>query len=315
MMTIVNEHYEFEVGNVLVTYMNNSDFLISDPNDSATKNAIRNMPKGGELDFNSIPKGAYWGEDTNAASLSPWCGCEIKIEQISCNEIKIFGTCKNLVWGSGEGLVQIFITNSPFFPTPDPYVNPPTPYQSHRIDGGFSFTITLTPAQPIFIHASANPDCFIGGVQTASYKFDPNEDACDFNERDTGWLWVQDNGVQAMSYRTAYYKNFWSSYEEAKMYSLFWTGSKWKSGNSDLRVEIDTHRKNSVCSEFEHENEIKTCYCKDKRARVNSGIFGKKNFVHHCDGDVTGIYKKTLNWQGMTWSLDAVGEVEFECCE
>lgn len=315
MMAIVNEHFEFEVENVLITYMNNSDLLISDPNDSATKNSIRNLTKGGELDFNSIPNGAYWGEDTNVASLKPWCGCEIKIEQISCNEVRVFGTCKNFVWGSGEGLVQIFISNSQSFPGPDPFGNPPTPNQSHNIDGGFSFTVTLNPTQPIFVHASANPDCFVGGIKTSTLEFDPDADACDFNERNTGWLWAQDNGVQGFSHRTAYYKNFWSSYEEAKMFSKYWTGSEWKKNDQDLRVEIDAIRKNSECQQFEHENEVKTCHCDNKRARVNSGISGEKNFVHHCDGDVTGIYKKTLNWQGITWSIDAVGEVDFECCE
>jgi len=315
MMAIVNEHFEFEVDNVLITYMNNSDLLICDPNDSVTKNAIRTLSKGGVLDFNSIPSGAYWGEDTNVRSLKPWCGCEIKIEQISCNEVRVFGTCKDFAFGSGEGLVKIFITNSQSFPGPDPLGNPPTPNQSHIIDGGFSFTVTLNPTQPIFVHATANPDCFVGGTKTALLEFDPDEDACDFNERDTGWLWAQDNGVQGMSYRTSYYKNLWSSYEEAKIFSKWWTGSKWEPSSQDLRVEIDVIRKNDLCIKFDEENEIKTCHCDNKRVRVNSGISGEKNFIFHCDGDVTGIYKKTMNWQGMTWSIDAVGEVDFECCE
>lgn len=315
MMAIVNEHFEFQVENVLITYMNNSDLLICNPNDLTTKTAIRNMSKGGELDFNSIPLGAYWGEDTNPQSLKPWCGCEIRIEQISCNEVRISGTCKNLVWGDGKGLVQIFLSNSQSFPGPDPFGNPPIPLQQHNVNGGFSFTISLSPTQPIFVHALADPNCITGNTKRVTLEFDPDEDACDFNEKDTGWLWAQDNGVQGMSYRTSYYKNFWSSYEEAKMFSKMWTSGQWKPNNSNLRVEIDAHRKNNQCFEFEHENEVKTCHCKDKRARVNSGISGQKNFVHHCDGDVTGIYKKTLNWQGMTWSIDAVGEVDFECCE
>ena len=315
MMSIVNEQFEFEVDNVLITYMNDNDLLICDPNDAETKNAIRNMTKGGALDFNSIPAGAYWGEDTNMKSLKPWCGCEIKIEQISCNEVRVFGTCKNFIWSSGEGLVQIFISNSPFFPGPDILGNPPTPNQSHNIDGGFSFTVTLNPTQPIFIHALADPDCFVGDTKRVTMEFDPTEDACDFNERSTPYHWAQDNGVQGYSHRTSYYKNFWSSYEEAKMWSKWWDGSKWKSNNASLRVNIDAIRKTDECVQFEHENETKTCHCKDKRARVNSGISGQQNFVHHCDGDVTGTFRKTLNWQGMTWTIDAVGEVDFECCE
>lgn len=315
MMSIVNENFEFEVENVLITYFNNSDLLISDPNDRETQNAIRNMQKGGELDFSSIPKRAYWGEDTNTRSLKPWCGCEIKIEQISCNEVRVFGTCKNFVWGDGEGLVQIFLSNSQSFPGPDPFGNPPTPLESHNVDGGFSFTITLNPTQPIFIHALADPNCITGNNKRVTLEFDPDTGACDFNERATPYFWAQDNGVQGFSHRTSYYKNFWSSYEEAKMWSKWWDGSKWKSNNSELRVNIDAIRKNNECFQFDDEDETKICYCKDKRARVNSGISGQQNFVHHCDGDVTGTFQKTLNWQGMTWSIDAVGEVDFECCE
>ena len=163
--------------------------------------------------------------------------------------------------------------------------------------------------------ALANPDCIVGETKIVTLGFDPGAAICDFNARDTGWLWAQDNGVQGMSYRTSYYKNFWSSFEEAKMYSKWWTESQWKPGRQYLRVEIDAIRRNIACREFAHENEVKICICENKRARVNSGILGEKRFVHHCDGDVTGVYKKSLNWQGMAWSIDAVGEVDFECCE
>ncbi len=291
--------------------MNNSDLLICDPTDTETQNAIRNMSKGGALDLNSIPERAYWGEDTNPEALIPWCGCNINIEQISCNEVRIFGTCKNFIFGDGGGVVNVFLTNSPFFPTTGSIL----PNQEHNADGNFSFTITLNNTSSIFIHASADPNCFFNNLATSTLEFDPDADDCDFNERETPFNWAQDNGVQGYSYRTAYYKNFWSSYEEAKMWSLYWDGSKWKPNNAELRVNIDAIRKNSECVQFEHEDETKTCNCKVKRARVNSGISEKKNFVHHCDGDVTGTYKKTLNWQGMTWAIDAVGEVDFECCE
>ncbi|MCB0660965.1 MAG: hypothetical protein KDC04_08515 [Saprospiraceae bacterium] len=179
----------------------------------------------------------------------------------------------------------------------------------------FSFTIPLDPNQTIFVHASATPGCFAGSIQMTTFEFDPDIDACDFGDKDTGWLWAQDNGSQAMAYRTSCSKNFWSSYEQAEMYSKWWDGTKWKKGDASLRVEIDAHRKNDVCFEFDHENEVKTCFCSHKAASVNSGIFGAKNFAHHCDGDVTGTFKKTMNWQGQVWSIDRVAEVDFECCE
>lgn len=314
MASFINEHFEFAIDDVLVTYMNNEQILISDINDSNLRNEIRNMAKGGVITKNSIPVGAYLGVDTEIqAFIRKPCTCQISIQQISCNEIKIAGNCKNLVWGSGEGVVTIYVMSQQGQPT-----SMQLPTSINNVDGNFEFVIdmnTYLSSGPWYIYVSANPNCVLGNTVWVNYTYEEAGAVCDFGEKDTGWLWSQDNGSQGMSYRTSYYKNFWSSYEEAKMYSKWLNDNQWKPNHGNLRVEIDVHRKNNECDEFEQENEVKTCHCKDLRARVNTGIFGGGRFVHHCDGDVTGIYKKTMNWQGMIWSINAVGDIDFECCE
>jgi hypothetical protein len=63
MRAVVNPYYEFQIGQVLVTYINNSEILTSDASNSSIRSTLRTIPKGVPLDINSIPDGAFWSDD------------------------------------------------------------------------------------------------------------------------------------------------------------------------------------------------------------------------------------------------------------
>ena len=253
MMAIVNEHFEFEIDNVLITQVNNEELLISDPNDSRTRNEIRNLPKGEELDFDSIPQGAYWGNDTDTQAFLTWCGCSITIERIGCDEIEVSGTCKDFAFGAGSGEVEIVITDQLIsFPPAPPSIQ--TLYaQRHIVNNNFSFIVNtnnlpgINNLDEIFVFVSADPNCFVGSTQIERFNFDPHSSFCDLGEGDTGWLWAQDNGSQGMSYRVNYYKNWRSSYSRAELYSKRWNGNSWVTGGGDLEARIDETKRNFAC--------------------------------------------------------------------
>ncbi|MBK9737715.1 MAG: hypothetical protein IPO92_23345 [Saprospiraceae bacterium] len=272
----------------------------------STRTAIRNITKGTELLLSNVPTGAAWGDDTDEQSfLAPWCGCEIKIKRIDCNTVRIIGNCQNFVFGAGDGTIEIFLNNSQFFPTPGTI-----PTSTFRTNGNFSFDIPLSNTSTLFLHASARPDCFFNNLATASTN-GPSGSVCDPDDKDTGWLWAQNApGTEGMSHRTSAYKNTWSGYEKAELFSKRFNGSSWVKNNANLRVTIAATRKSFGCSVTDRESETKTCTsCSNRNASVNIGLSGHKA-LHHCDGDVVGTYRKII---GST-TLNATCSPNFECC-
>lgn len=310
MRSVLNENYEFEINNVLVTYMNNRDLLICDPNDRATQSEIRNLPKGGALDFSTIPRGAYWGDDTNSESLSPWCGCQVHIER-HCEQIHIWGTCKNAIWGDGGGTVTLKTTN---------YSPPQT--QNYEItkdvDGNFDFYIDYPfsfSRDIVTFWVQAQGDCSNRRPAEAYLVYDPKvNNSCDSQERSIeGWC-QNAAGTEGYTYKTSYYQNFWAYYSKAEMTSKHKENDQWKRNSAPLHVKIEEYRNNIECSPAGNEYDIDKCKnCKSISVKVNTGFLpsNDEHAVYHCDGDVIGYYDKTIN--GV--NLHAEGIVDFDCCE
>lgn len=73
MRAIINENYEFQVENILFTYINDEILLTSDIKDLETQNAIRKMKKGGKLTRSLIPHKAYPVFDHDFETImNPW---------------------------------------------------------------------------------------------------------------------------------------------------------------------------------------------------------------------------------------------------
>ena len=315
MQSFINEYFEFAIDDVLVTYINNEQILISDINDVSVRNAIRHITKGSYITKNSVPAGAYLGEDTDVQSfIRTPCTCQISIRQISCSELRISGNCKNLVWGSGGGLVSVYLSTTTQG-QPSPFV---IPNITINVDGNFETTVDMNDfglPGPWYIWASANPDCIFGNTVWASYTYEAGVSECDDRERSTAWLWAQDNGVQGMSYQTSFYRNFVGSQSKAELYSKWWTGSNWKEGNARLDVGIYENKLNSECNSCGIDTDSKSCSsCKKISTKVLAGPFECIAFAH-CDNDVQGTFKKTMNWNNQTWHIERSANVDFECCE
>lgn len=293
LMVILNEHYEFQVGNALITYINNEDIITSDPSNTLTRNQIRQIIKGAPLKIGDVPLNTSWGKDTNESSYQlAWCGCEIEIEQI-CNKIRIFGKCKNLV-GDGEGTVTIVQNNGL------PQIN--------RVVGNFEFF--LTPNGPVRIDANAVADCFLSEPVFDVLNFLPGEVTCDKRERDTGWGWAQ-QGTEGMSIRVSYYQTFntrWNS----EIVSKNLRNGKWpKSKANRLECSIDASTRGVTCVIFRKEFDNDLCNsCKSESVGVNNGLSGGSALFRHCDGDVFGDFKKVINGITLTKKMD----IDFDCC-
>ncbi len=308
MMEICNPYYEFQIGDVLVTYINNTQILISDINDINTKNEIRQLEKGNQISVNQIPDGAYWGEDTDMKSfVSGPCSCELTVEKSGCNRIRVFGSCKNLIWGSGEADIRVFLG---FVNIPLPG---PTPDFTGRFDGNFEYFFDIN--NTTLIRVIVVPDCFIANVKIVDFLFNPNENSCDTREKDSGWASVI-SGAEAMRYRAQYFKNWISTYERADNRSIRWNNvrNRWETKDANrLETTIFANRKSTVsCVTFRTETETKTCNnCNKRNATVNDGINASSGpQMAHCDGDVVGTFKKIHG----SITLNATATLDFDCC-
>jgi hypothetical protein len=309
MMTIVNQYYEFQIDDVLVTYMNDEEIIICDATDSSTRDTIRNLTKGSRIDVEDIPTLAYWGEDDNLQALvGKWCGCEVYVEVIDCDNVRIFGSCKNTVWGDGEGDLDIWITTSSSWPE-----GTFQPTYSYEVDGSFEFIIDMSYAQSIkWIHVKADPNCIFGQNVYVSFEFDPTDDQCDFNEANTGYLY-KTSGNEQIKFKVSYYKNFWSSYEETQLFSRTWDSNEneYVRTNANLTATIDASRRGPACGVVETEDETDNCSsCSYESVRVNSGIFGAKRWLYHCDDDVEGSVRKVRN----NITIIDSETLDFDCC-
>jgi len=311
MMAIVNENFEFQIENTLVTYMNNTEILISDVNDTKTQQQIRSMAKGQKLDLNAIPKKAYWGKDTELDSFRAFCGCSIEVERISCTEVEVKGSCKNDDFSESGGKLFVAITDSPNHPFDSP--NPPT-VVSTSVNGAFSIILPMSQSNTVWVHAKIKPRCLFGKTQFSSLQFVPGNGSCDNSESSTGYLWAQDNGVQGYTHRTCFFQNAFVKFSEAKMWSYQFDGDEWVPVSKRLTVKLEEKRMNRYCVTKFDRDKRKSCDCQSLQVRVGLNFFGGTNDTH-CPGDVKGWFRKSLTWEGQSWDINAQGVVDFDCCQ
>jgi hypothetical protein len=108
-MAIVNEDFEFIVDDVLVTVVNNEVLFTSNPSDNSTRTTINNMSKGVPIDSSDVPDGVFWTsfDDLRFAIRGrSWCGCTTNIKYEDCDVLKVWGYCKNALWGEGDGSIS-----------------------------------------------------------------------------------------------------------------------------------------------------------------------------------------------------------------
>ncbi len=298
MSTIVNEDFEVVIEDMYIVQMNNDEVLQMDISNEEGREFVKTLPKGKEVDIDVLPEGIYVGkdEDEEIFKRNILCGCSIDMELVSCNTIRISGRCRNF-WKDTDGTISVTILNGLT--------------STFSVNGNYSIDIDVsgTPTNTVTLTVLADPDCWAGSNSTKTQTFTVGA-YCDTSESDTGWGWKENSG-QAISFRTATYKNFLFVYEEAKLYSYAWNPSGWRTNKAKLIVTIDVHRKNNVCGTIEFEDETKSCgNCRYKRARVNwyHGTFG--DLVAYCTGDVVGEYFKEKS--GI--QVQTTAEPSYDCC-
>jgi hypothetical protein len=300
MRAIVNPYFEFQNGQVFVTYVNNSEVLTSDASNTALRASLRAVPKGVPLDINAIPTGAFWSHDRDLEeALAIICGCSVSIRPLDCQRLRVFGRCNNLFGGAGNGSVTITYDQD------GPPIDPSTLVQEN-VSGNYEFVVDIGFRKSGYISVSVDPECITGGVNTALFHYDADTyAACDEGERSKFEDITQGN--ESMAVETSFYENFLAYYHKADIRGYTWSGSDWQNKRAELDVRIDANRKSVVCQLLDSKYDDKDCNnCKHKAVRVSW-----TNPVAHCDGDVVGTYRK--NKSGVT--LNHTQIVDFICCE
>ncbi|NBB89558.1 MAG: hypothetical protein GVX96_07230, partial [Bacteroidetes bacterium] len=233
---IVNEHFEFVVGNAMYTIVNNERILMSDPNDATSKTALRALTKGGEITLSEVPANTYWVDIADRGAyredVANWCGCKINIRVMDCDNAEVWGNCKGTFWGSGSGTVSVC---NNFTPSQPPYGIPWGPTNTTlctdwSVDGNFSFTIPFLGTGVRYIHAQALTDCWANNHDTKTLEYEDGvTTACDYGFRSTPYHWKENSG-QGMSFRVFNYKDFTGHYEKAECYPKHWSSgpTTWK---------------------------------------------------------------------------------------
>lgn len=106
-MAIVNENYEFQIGDIVLTHINNEIILTAEVSNTEARAEIRSMPKGEILDFKTLPQNVFPVTDDNFETiLGPWDGEEDysfeAIEQASKTESASCETNGDTIWGWGD---------------------------------------------------------------------------------------------------------------------------------------------------------------------------------------------------------------------
>ncbi len=313
MRSIVNENFEFQVADVLITYMNNREILRSDPTDNSVRDAIRAMPKGEKLDVESIPSGAHWADDTKIESFkASWCGCSINIEVYSCDTVRVYGSCHDLLFGDSGGDLEIYL-NSVNLQNVDPYIE-------MHVENNYEIFIVVTDDlieeygstldNILWIFGDIEGDCFFNTTTQDDFIYQPGIYQCDDGER-FNWGFEFD-GKHLIYYLTSNYHSFWGQKESAEMVSLKSSGGIFVLDKfNDLNLKISADRRGlvfcGVDSEEEDPASCSNCY----HLREEIAPFWGRSYSH-CTGDVIGTYRKSDNG---TTLLTATGVPEYECCD
>ena len=330
MQSFANEHFEFKIGNSLVTYLNNATVVLSDYSNSATTTALRNLPKGGPISADQLPDDVKWGPDTEQSGFwwwfennGPLCGCDIRIERLGCDCIRVWGNCNNLLHkdAGGELIIEIFDEFGDPVPLEGIEMDVDGAYEAElcdldRFTGGFGQDNDLR------IEARIDPDCTLGSTKEDELDVDLDEEVCDLRERETPWTLADDGADQGMQYRTTFYRNHRNAISEVTVHAKWRNGpnSRWKrQDNADLWVNIEETRLDgwsANCNFIENDNQAKSCTdCESIKADVKFGWFREQSRVSHCDGDVIGHVRKDIGpWNGQTWNIDVDDPIDFECC-
>ncbi|MEO7926940.1 MAG: hypothetical protein ABIR93_09460 [Saprospiraceae bacterium] len=302
MRAIVNANNEFQIDDVLVTLINDSQWLVSDASNGTLKTSIRAITKGVPLDIGDIPTGAYWTtpKEIEDALIKIWCGCRVAIEPHGCDSIRIFGSCNGFFGTNGGGVLTVSFT---------PGGGNIGEILNEEVSNNFEFFFNLSTFhnQDGAILAIADSHCTTEvSPAEAGFNFDPATfGTCDLKNRRIDEIIT--SGTERMLVSTYFNDLTFSATHNAEIFSETFIGTSWQKSRASLSVSVDANRRGVPCNFIESKDDDESCgNCKHRITRVTwSGLCA------HCDGDLIGDFSKVRN----SITLTRNQSVDFECCE
>ena len=306
MRSIINANNEFQIDDILVTLISDGQWLLSDVSDGTLKTTIRGITKGNPISLNSIPAGAYWvsPSDLEDGLLKFWCGCRVSIEQLNCDEIRVYGFCSGFFNTQGVGDLTVTFA-------PGTILFPGTPTTIHTEENVSNFDVIINIStfnlQEGLVHASADSPCwFENSPATADYWFHPDDFMnCDGKERSVKETITSSDDNERMIIQTSFNKGI-SDNHNAEIICETKINGEWKRRKADLTVSVFANRKDFDCEFLADNDDEESGFWRHRVVRV--AWYAN---CWHCDGDLVGRFEKVKG--GFT--LTATQDIDFHCCE
>lgn len=302
---IINPYNEFQVDDVLVTLINDTEWLLSDASNGTLKTTLRGLTKGVPLDIGEIPAGAQWvnANDLEKGLLDFWCGCRARIERYDCETIRVYGSCSGYFGTVGGGEIDIEINEGPHI-------------TDEEVGNNFEFFIDIAQfhGEEGTIDVTVDPNCFGAPNDHEDYDFDPEKfEQCDPHERDSFYVFTSANGNERIRAHVYYSEKDVTQLGLVKTHNAeMWSESKisgtWTNSYADLTLGIDAIQRGATCSFIDSKDDQKH---RNNRHHLTIRVNWLAARMYHCDGDLIGYFEKERN----SVFLDESIVLDFHCCD
>lgn len=307
MRGILNPDYEFQIGDAIISYVNNEEVLVFDEDNSTAKTAIRSLARGKPIDIEEIPAGAYWGKpDKLDDAIKIGCGCNIYIRPwTDCENVRVWGRCNSLWGNDGDGLLTVEFDDFP--------LGTGIQVLLEDVSGNFEFFINTTASllyqnDGIF-DGWVDPECVLAENSSAEYIFDPAIfAACDLDHQTLDDIIT--DGDERMKISTSFWRNnhgYSCHKAEIRSESRDDEESPWETSKARLNVEVNANLRSITCNFVDDKEDDASCTECRGRATV---VRWSTRDVSHCTDDLIGDYNKVRN----STTLSEIHSVPFQCC-
>lgn len=318
MQTLVNQYFEFQIGDYVYVYMNNEELLYCESTNTRAISDIRSINKGVKVNISSIPDDVILIPDFEIEEGINPCECSVKITKVDCDHVKISGYCRASYFWSGDGDVHVLYTNSIQQPSSNEFINNLSEYSHHwSVNGAFEYIIPIQP-NPFttysYIHVMADPDCPMSSGYNTYAWWEITEEYCDNKDHDTGFLdeYSANKNELMVCHLSKYTSVFGIEYERAIVKSKTKINGEYERSKAKLAVSIDVSRREFLwCSPWQNDDDNDSCTsCYEREAKTNNFNLFNAYDASYCDGDVTAEFKKIKSGITLTKSLS----LDFENC-
>ena len=312
---IMNEYYEYQIGDWVINHINNDQRLsyhIDDTND--IRDGVRRIPKGDLIESIDIPKDVVISEgagpDGGGGPFGgSWGHCTYHVIQIDCCQFRIWGHCGGLFNQDADGTILIEFKDNDDISV------------EFDVNGSYSETINMcdlvddisdlsnpnnsSGVEDITLDINAS-NHGLGSDVDGEVIISSNITCSNADDRSTDWPFFE-NGNIGFSYNLEL-KN--SRKASAEIVYFEFDVSDWQQASAELSLEINHVSKNTNCQEEEQEDDDKS-RPNVRKLKVRANLPVAYNFHRHCTGDIWGSFQAEPTQGG---SFIVEDEIEFDCC-